>query len=116
MLKALVPGGKSPLEEKASPLSRLITGIGKKGREITNEVFGAKAVIDEVVASEVKRSNQLLAQLVQLTAQMVGNQGTNNTPIIMQNQGNSDMSGSMQGPGYADAKTNFLNSTYSMQP
>ena len=116
MLKALVPGGKSPLEEKASPLSRLITGIGKKGREITNEVFGAKAVIDEVVASEVKRSNQLLAQLVQLTAQMVGNQGTNNTPIIMQNQGNNDMSGSMQGPGYADAKSNFLNSTYSMQP
>ncbi len=119
MLKALAPGGKSPLEaleEKVSPLSRLITGIGKKGREITNEVFGAKAVIDEVVASEVKRSNQLLAQLVQLTAQMVGNQGTNNTPIIMQNQGNSDMSGSMQGPGYADAKTNFLNSTYSMQP
>lgn len=111
---------KSILEEQQKsqlgghgPLKGLFANFKKKGATRTNK----REVFDEAVATEVHRSNEFLEVLVKLTAQLVNNnQGTNNTPIIMQNQGNNDMSGSMQGPGYADAKSNFLNSTYSMQP
>lgn len=111
---------KSILEEQkhgqiggSGPLKGLFDNYKRKGATRTNK----REVFDEAVATEVHRSNEFLEVLVKLTAQLVNNnQGTNNTPIIMQNQGNNDMSGTMQGPGYADAKSNFLNSTYSMQP
>jgi len=105
-------GGK----EEGSKITSFIRGIGRAGREVQAAVLGEKHVYDKFVVSEIQQSNKFLAQLVQLTAQMVGSQGNNTPPIIMQNQGNNDMSGTMQGPGYADAKSNFLNSTYSMQP
>ena len=106
-------GGK----EEGSKITSFIRGIGRAGREVQAAVLGEKHVYDKFVVSEIQQSNKFLEILVRLTAQLVdNNQGTNNTPIIMQNQGNNDMSGSMQGPGYADAKSNFLNSTYRMQP
>jgi len=103
-------------EGEGSKITDFIRGIGRAGREVQAAVLGEKHVYDKFVVSEIQQSNKFLAQLVQLTAQMAGSQGNNTPPIIMQNQGNNDMSGTMQGPGYADAKSNFLNSTYSMQP
>jgi hypothetical protein len=75
-----------------------------------------KDVFDKAVASEVKRSNQLLAQLVQLTAQMAKSGNGSTTPVVLQNPISNDMPGSMEGPTYSDSKTNFLNSAYTMQP
>ena len=95
----------------------------KEGGAISTLLRGAvtegvviKDVFDKAVASEIQRSNQFLAQLVQLTAQMVRNQGNTPAPIVVQSQSNDDMSGSMSGPSYNDARTNFFNSAYSMQP
>jgi hypothetical protein len=110
------PEGKDFLMNKAQSLADTIIGVGRKASAISNEVFGPKIVVDKVVASEVKKSNNLLAQLVQLTAQNAANNNASPPPIIMQNSQNNEMPGSMEGPSYNDAKTNFLNSAYTMQP
>ena len=47
---------------------------------------------------------------------MANNQGNTTAPVVVQTPPNNDMSGSMQGPSYSDARTNFFNSTYSMNP
>ena len=138
--KALAPGGESPVEAfkrvvYADDFARFSDGtllkfdskddiVGmKEGGAISTLLRGAvtegvviKDVFDKAVASEIQRSNQFLAQLVQLTAQMVRNQGNTPAPIVVQSQSNDDMSGSMSGPSYNDARTNFFNSAYSMQP
>ena len=75
-----------------------------------------KDVFDKAVANEVRKSNQLLAQLVQLTAQMTKSGGGSTVPVVLQSPANNDMPGSMEGPSYTDSKTNFLNSAYTMQP
>ena len=74
-----------------------------------------KDVFDKAVTSEIQKSNQYLAQLVQLTAQMVTGQGNNSTPVPVVNSAPStDMPGSMEGPAYRDSRSNFYNSPYSM--
>tara|TARA_R100001509_G_C4879243_1_gene219518 strand:+ start:592 stop:2136 length:1545 start_codon:yes stop_codon:yes gene_type:complete len=74
-----------------------------------------KDVFDKAVTSEIQRSNQYLAQLVQLTAQMVTGQGSNVTPVpVMNSAPSTDMPGSMEGPAYRDSRSNFYNSPYSM--
>ena len=110
------PKGEDFLMNKAQSLANTIIGVGRKASAISNEIFGPKVVFDKVVASEVKKSNNLLAQLVKLTAQNITNNNASPPPIIMQNAPNNDMPGSMEGPSYNDAKTNFLNSAYTMQP
>ena len=137
---ALVPGGESPIEAfkrvvYADDFARFNDGtlvnfnsrddvVGmKEGGTLSKLIKGAatesitvKDVFDKAVANEVKKSNQLLAQLVQLTAQM-GKSGNGSTvPVVLQSPANNDMPGSMEGPSYNDAKTNFLNSAYTMQP
>ena len=138
--KALVPGGESPIEAfkrvvYADDFARFNDGtlvnfnsrddvVGmKEGGTLSKLIKGAatesiaiKDVFDKAVAAEVKRSNQLLAQLVQLTAQIAKNGSNNTTPVVVQNPLNNDMPGSMEGPSYNDSKTNFLNSAYTMQP
>jgi len=138
--KALVPGGESPMEAfkrvvYADDFARFNDGtlvkfnnrddiVGmKEGGTLSKLIKGAatesiaiKDVFDKAVAAEVKRSNQLLAQLVQLTAQIAKNGSSSTTPVVLQNPINNDMSGSMEGPSYNDTKTNFLNSAYTMQP
>ena len=78
---------------------------------ITKDFLGTEGVI-----TEIKTSNQHLGQLVQLTAQLVAGQGQN-TPqipnITIPQQGN-DMSGSMEGPTYADGRFDYTNSAYAM--
>lgn len=139
-MKALFPGGKTPQEEfqrvfYAEDFVRFNDGtvvkfdskddiIGmKEGGAISKFIKGqagqggegvvVKDVFDKTVATEVQKSNQYLAQLVQLTAQMVTGQPKNVTPIINQ-PSQTDMSGSMEGPVYRDSRTNFYNSPYSM--
>jgi hypothetical protein len=138
--KALVPGGESPIEAfkrvvYADDFARFNDGtlvnfnsrddvVGmKEGGTLSKLIKGAatesiaiKDVFDKAVAAEVKRSNQLLAQLVQLTAQIAKNGSNNTTPVVVQNPLNDEMSGTMEGPSYTDTKTNFLNSAYTMQP
>ena len=138
--KALAPGGESPLEAfnrvvYADDFARFNDGtvvrfnsrddvvgmkeggtLAKLIKGTATESIAIKDVFDKAVAAEVKRSNQLLSQLVQLTAQIAKNGNNTTAPIIMQNSPNNDMSGSMEGPSYNDSKTNFLNSAYTMQP
>ena len=135
--KALAPGGESPVEAfkrvvYADDFARFNDGtllkfdskddiVGmKEGGTLSTLLKGAvtegvviKDVFDKAVASEIQRSNQFLAQLVQLTAQMVSNQGNNTAPVVVQNQANNDMSGSMDGPAYSDTRSNYVNSPYS---
>ena len=92
--------------KEGGTLSTLLKGAVTEGVVI-------KDVFDKAVASEIQRSNQFLAQLVQLTAQMVSNQGNNTAPVVVQNQANNDMSGSMDGPAYSDTRSNYVNSPYS---
>jgi len=90
-------------------ISNLIKGTA-------TESITVKDVFDKAVANEVRKSNQLLAQLVQLTAQMTKSGSGSTVPVVLQPPANNDMPGSMEGPSYNDAKTNLLNSAYTMQP
>ena len=89
----------------------LTTLAGKK--DVSTDV--AKNVFDKAVTSEIKKSNEYLAQLVQLTAKMVGKQGTPvpSAPPVQQPNDNFPMQGDMSGPSFVEGRTKFNNSTYS---
>ena len=90
--------------------------LSKLIRSGTAQDVVIKDVFDKTVANEVRKSNQLLAQLVQLTAQMTKSGSGSTVPVVLQPPANTDMPGSMEGPSYKDARGNFLNSAYTMQP
>ena len=92
------------------PSQSMATLLAKKDE--TNIV---KDVFDKAVTSEIKRSNEYLAQLVQLTAKMVGSQGVPvpSTPIVQQQGDNDSMQGDMNGPTFVDSRLKFNSSTYS---
>jgi len=75
----------------------------------------AKNVYDASVTSEIKKSNEYLAQLVQLTAKMLGKQGAPvpSAPPAQQQSDIAPMQGDMSGPSFVDSRTKFNNSTYS---
>jgi hypothetical protein len=74
-----------------------------------------KNVFDASVTSEIKKSNEYLAQLVQLTAKMLGKQGAPvpSAPPAQQQSDIAPMQGDMSGPSFVDSRTKFNNSTYS---
>ena len=117
--KALVPGGESPLEAFQRVVFADAPGDSKTVTASLKSIAtdnGIKDVKDQAVASEVSKSNVYLEQLVKIMAVMANNQGNTTAPVVVQTPPNNDMSGSMQGPSYSDARTNFFNSTYSMNP
>lgn len=132
MLKNLYKTGRRPEgEEQSGAFSTIMRGIVKKTKSNDGDLIKAahdvyssaakesitvKDVFDKAVANEVRKSNQLLAQLVQLTAQMTKSGSGSTVPVVLQPPANNDMPGSMEGPSYNDAKTNLLNSAYTMQP
>ena len=92
------------------PSQSLATLLAKKDN--TNIV---KDVFDKAVTSEIKRSNEYLAQLVQLTAKMVGSQGVPvpSAPPVPQQSNDDSMQGDMNGPTFVDSRLKFNSSTYS---
>jgi len=92
------------------PSQSLATILAKKDN--TNIV---KDVFDKAVTSEIKRSNEYLAQLVQLTAKMVGSQGVPvpSAPPVQQQSNDDSMQGDMNGPTFVDSRLKFNSSTYS---
>jgi len=81
----------------------------------TGEGVIVRDVFDRAVTSEIQKSNQYLAQLVQLTAKMVAGQGTPTPSTIVPLPSNNDsMQGDVSGPNYVDSRVKYNNSTYSL--
>jgi len=81
----------------------------------TSEGVVVRDVFDKAVTSEIQKSNQYLAQLVQLTAKMVAGQGTPTPSTIVPLPSNNDsMQGDVSGPNYVDSRVKYNNSTYSL--
>ena len=119
-VKSTVKGGYNILNEgTGGKLGSFLSEVGEFGKtalSIASKGSQSFLGIDNVV-NEIKSSNVYLSQLVRLTAQMANNQqGGSAAPVIVQNPSNSDMSGSMSGPSYADARASFASSPYSMSP
>jgi len=98
-------------QKRGLPSQSFATLLTRKD-ESTNIV---KDVFDKAVTSEIKRSNEYLAQLVQLTAKMVGSQGVPvpSAPPVQQQSDTNSMQGDMSGPTFVDSRLKFNSSTYS---
>ena len=130
--KALVPGGESPMEafsrvfgadtegEESKGFKSAVSEAEKSGRfEIDLGRKTVSKVFDESVAKQLLFTNQLLRKLVEVNVAMAKNGSAENVPPVVINTPqppNNDMPGSMEGPKYNDARGNFLNSAYTMQP
>tara|TARA_R100000908_G_scaffold64376_2_gene48108 strand:+ start:1837 stop:3423 length:1587 start_codon:yes stop_codon:yes gene_type:complete len=113
-LAKMIKGGTSE-DDVVGMGMKEVGALAKMIKGSTSEGVVVRDVFDRAVTSEIQKSNQYLAQLVQLTAKMVTGQGTP-TPstVVSQPSHNDSMQGDVSGPNYVDSRVKYNNSTYSL--